>query len=179
MEVLFEKALFYVLSNEGLFVDDPADHGGATFKGITLRMAAVYFNKMSMTIDDLRALTDLQVSAFYQAIYWSPMLLDRILDSGVATALFDISVNQGQGSATHAAEYAVASLGVVPVGPGRWQDYIDTINLIDPGAFIDALHSIVVSKYLGIVKANPTQQKFIQGWLARANKLLTLRTEVA
>ena len=168
-----EQAIEYVLANEGLFVDNPADHGGATFKGVTLRAASGFFKKQ-MSVQDLKALTDAQIIEFYKGAYWFPMKLDHVIQVGVATALLDIEVNQGQGKAIQLAERAVAQFNLAPTGSGDWQDYIDTINLIDSSAFIEVLHEIVVGRYLGIVKANSSQQQFLNGWLARANKLLTL-----
>ncbi len=85
----FLAAWALVLGNEGGFVDNPADPGGATCWGVTERVAraAGYTGAMR----DLPRLTAEQIG--YER-YWHPYRLDE-LDPRVATQVFDGIYNSG------------------------------------------------------------------------------------
>ncbi len=88
----FLAAWALVLGNEGGFVDNPADPGGATCWGVTERVAraAGYTGAMR----DLPRLTAEQIG--YER-YWHPYRLDE-LDPRVATQVFDGIYSSGPGA---------------------------------------------------------------------------------
>ena len=95
----FEHAMEFVLSQEGGFVDDPADHGGATKYGIS-HTAYPDLDIAALTLDEARAI--------YRRDYWNPLRLDEMPEA-LAMLAFDAAVNMGK---TAAARQLQAALGV-------------------------------------------------------------------
>jgi lysozyme family protein len=88
MDSNFQRALPLVQKYEGSWSDDPKDPGGATMKGVALATFRRYV-KAAVTKDDLRRITDAQVSTVYYRHYWAA------LPAGVDFVCFDFAVNSG------------------------------------------------------------------------------------
>nr|WP_295741574.1 glycosyl hydrolase 108 family protein [uncultured Acidocella sp.] len=85
----FAAAFQRLLGNEGAYVDNPADPGGATMWGITERVAR------SWGYDgDMRALPRSTAEAIAYNRYWQPYQLDS-LPASVAFQVFDAVYNGG------------------------------------------------------------------------------------
>ena len=65
----WEQCFALVLKNEGGYVDNPADPGGATNLGCTKAVWEQYIGR-SVTKDDIKALTPNDVMPLYKAKYW-------------------------------------------------------------------------------------------------------------
>ncbi|WP_431257280.1 glycosyl hydrolase 108 family protein [Roseateles chitinivorans] len=84
----FNRFLPMLLRFEGGFVNDPADPGGATNKGITLqtlRGCGPQLLGIAPTLDNLLALTDAQAGIVYKRQYWDPLRGDDITSQGWRT----------------------------------------------------------------------------------------------
>jgi lysozyme family protein len=66
----FDKSLRFVLKNEGGFVDDPDDPGGATNFGITQRIYDGYRNHLGLLRQTVGKITDDEVKKIYEQQYW-------------------------------------------------------------------------------------------------------------
>jgi len=69
----FDAFFSDLAENEGGFVDDPADPGGATNKGVTMatfQNCAKRYLDIEPTLDNLKALTDAQAGQIYKPLYW-------------------------------------------------------------------------------------------------------------
>src|SRR5690606_8907906 len=106
----FQQALEKVLKHEGGFVNHPADPGGATNKGITIKVYQQF--KKGATVADLKKITDAEVSAIYRKNYWDAVKADQ-LPSGLDYAVFDFAVNSGP---SRAAKCLQETLGVTVDG---------------------------------------------------------------
>ena len=95
MKSNFPKSLEHVLIHEGGYVDHPSDPGGPTNKGITLRVFQRTYGK-DYTREDLKAITDEQVSHIYFTEYWRACRCDDLPD-GIDYVVFDQAVNSGPG----------------------------------------------------------------------------------
>lgn len=111
----FTKAITKVLKKEGGYVNNPADKGGETYKGIARR-----FHKdahMWVLIDkyknecgginstfkkklDADKLIDNDVKRIYKVNYWDKFKLDTVSNQKVAEQIFDDAVNRGVGAAS-------------------------------------------------------------------------------
>ena len=89
-----------VLKNEGGYVDNPADPGGATNLGCTKAVWEQYIGR-SVTKDDIKALTLNDVMPLYKAKYWDTVRGDD-LPEGVDYAVFDFAINWGPSRAAKA-----------------------------------------------------------------------------
>lgn len=81
----FDRAIEFILREEGGYVNNPADPGGETKYGISKR---AYPN------EDIAGLTVEKAKAIYRRDYWSPLGLDSV-KYGPALVLLDCAVNQG------------------------------------------------------------------------------------
>jgi lysozyme family protein len=116
-----------LLQHEGGFVDDPADPGGATNKGITMetfRACAKRYLGIEPTLENLEALTDAQAAAIYKPLYWDKIRGDEIEPQELADIVFDFQVNAG-GNASKLLQKVLNDLGAQPplpvdgdIGPG-------------------------------------------------------------
>lgn len=82
-----ELLLPLILKWEGGFVNDPADSGGATNKGVTLATYKSYCkaNKLKVpTVADLKKISDETVLAILKQFYWDKMQADKINNQSIA-----------------------------------------------------------------------------------------------
>lgn len=101
MKANFVKSLRLVGESEGGWADHPKDPGGATMKGITLRVFAAYCKnrgRKTPTKEDLRKISDEDVRDIYKQQYWDAVNGDD-LPAGIDFAAFDFAVNSGSGQA--------------------------------------------------------------------------------
>src|SRR5437868_13590654 len=73
----FDTCLAFTLREEGGYVDDPADPGGATNMGITLATYQEWSdpNLAEIQVNDLTLRT---ARAIYRSLYWSPLRADAL-----------------------------------------------------------------------------------------------------
>lgn len=139
------------------YTNDPIDPGGETKFGIS---------KRAHPTTDIRRMTWDQAKRIYYDFYWSKAQCG-MFSAPVATMLFDTSVNMG---ITPAAKMLQKALNVVVdgvVGPV-------TINAAKSMDFQVICRSIAdqrVQYYKAIVERNPSQAKYIKGWLRRVNEM--------
>lgn len=135
-----------ILRREGGYVDNKADRGRCTNRGITIGTLSEW-RRHPVTCDDVRALTEDEARAIYQARYLKPF--DGI-EAAIKPQVVDIAVNSGVGRAR--ALLALAEQSDKPLG----------VALV-----IERL-----KHYGRIVKADTSQAQFINGWIARACEFL-------
>ncbi len=170
----FQKALDYVFANEGGFDNIPEDHGGATRYGITIG-DAMRWRKRSVSVAEMRVFPIEEAKQIYEAWYWKPVGCDRITSPGVAICVFDIGVVCGISTAARFAQKVCIGTGALIKLDGEIGHHsIKAINAVDPAVFIKAFAALSENKFRSIVDKNPTQTKFLKGWLNRAHRLLTL-----
>lgn len=97
MKINFDESLNRLLAHEGGYTNHPADPGGPTNWGITIKDAQMYW-KAGATAADVRAMPLAVAKAIYKSKYWNAMACDQ-LPSGVDYAIFDYAVNSGLGRA--------------------------------------------------------------------------------
>ena len=160
----FEKAFEYVIQNEGYYVFDKNDPGGETKFGIT---------KKSYPALNIRDLTLEDAKKIYYRDSWQKGKFEEIDDEKVATQLFDLSVNLGMQAAVIVLQRALRSVGKTVqedglIGP---QTLLATLNS-EPRCLLAAIKSEAAGYYRQIAAKNPSQQKFLKGWLDRAYKVI-------
>lgn len=158
-----KQALPFVLQNEGgaAYTDNPHDNGGPTRWGVTLKTLTI-FRHHPCSAEDVKNLTENEACQIYKINYWDALRLDGVENQNVATAIFDVGVNRGVGTARLYVADICSHMGR------------DKINDCDPKEFIKSFAERVKQGYLNIVANHPHQRIFIKGWLNRADRLLTL-----
>lgn len=165
-----KKALPYVLANEGgaAYTNNPKDPGGPTKWGVTQKALAEWRHH-PVSARDVQNLTEDEACAIYHAHYWDILNLDLINHQGVATAIFDISVNRGPGKAQRYVKMTVDELR-----PGAVWQIPKVINEIDPHLFIAQFERIAEAGYRAIVASKPSMIWALKGWINRARRMLRL-----
>jgi lysozyme family protein len=157
MDRNFARALPLVLKYEGGWSDDPKDPGGATMRGVTLAAFRRYV-KADATKDDLRKITDAQVSTVYYRNYWT-VVNAAALPAGVDFCVFDFAVNSGP---SRAAKYLQAVVGAKQdgkIGPAT----VAAVTKMGSAVVINRL----CDKRLAFLRSLKTWSRFGSGWESR------------
>ena len=93
MKTNFQKLMPYIFSEEGGYVDNPADPGGATNMGVTIATLSAWEGHRASP-EDIKEMTQATATEIYQAQFWNKIDGDN-LPSGLDYAVFDFSVNSG------------------------------------------------------------------------------------
>jgi lysozyme family protein len=163
----FDMSFDRVMQSEGGYAWDKDDAGGETNLGVTMGAWGEYLGR-PIKPGEMKALTHSDVKTFYKKLFWDKMRCDD-LPQGVDYAVFDFAVNAGPG---RAAKFLQQSVGATPdgaIGPG-------TMALIAKATPTDILQKFAQQKeafYNGLAEKNPTQQKFLKGWLNRVAHVQT------
>ena len=94
MADMFDACLAFTLREEGGYVDDPADPGGATKMGITLATYRQWSDDPELGSAQVRDMTERTARAIYRSLYWNPLRADA-LPIGVDLSALDMGVNAG------------------------------------------------------------------------------------
>lgn len=151
------------------FVNDKDDNGGATNKGVTYATYISYCKMKGMktpTEDDLKKLPYSQWIDILRLMYWNVWKADDIVNQNVANTLVDWL----WGSGIAAIRIPQRLLGV-PVDGIVGSITIKAVNDSDARQFFEKIKSERAEYYRQVVRHNPTQKKFLRGWLNRLNSL--------
>ncbi len=162
----FQSALPFILSWEGGYVNNPADRGGATNKGVTQKVYDDWRKGQGKAARDVRQLEDSELQAIYESGYWLPPRCN-LLSTPLDLAQFDTAVNMGPGRAVQFLQRAVGAEADGSFGPGTQK----CIANCDPGTALINYCNAREAYYRQIVQRNPSQQIFLKGWLNRLNAL--------
>lgn len=167
-----------IIRTEGKWSDDPADAGGATMYGVSLRYArskGLMFDlddDGDVDADDIRLISkERAFDTFYSEFYLEPRICD--LPDLLEAQMTDYAVNSGPGQAVQSLQRVVTTLGfptavdgglgprtLASVNAACARHGVETVNNELVKARIAFLHSIVARK--------PSQKRFIGGWVRRA-----------
>lgn len=177
----FLPAFAATMKHEGGYAHDPADRGGETYRGISrnnwpgwngwpdidrivgaLLAAPVSHAAINKALDRN---ADLQrrVQDFYQRNFWTPVM-DDITDQAVANWLFDKGVNMGIRRAYKLMQRALHVDQDGIIGPQTRA----AINAADPVQLLADCRGEARRFYTNLALQDPTQSRFLHGWLARA-----------
>lgn len=177
MSITTDKIIDAVIAAEGGYVDDPHDRGGATNYGITEAVA-----RANGYQGDMRDLPMLFARTIYAKRYIVEPRFDLVMaiHQGIGEELIDTGVNMGP---TKAAEFLQRWLNAFNANGSKYADmFVD--GRLGPVSFdalrkylafrgqdeggkvmVRALNSIQAMRYLDITEGNPTQERFIYGWI--------------
>lgn len=165
----YKKLIPHILKWEGGFVNDPADLGGATYRGVTLAAYEAYCRKKGYprpTVERLKNMPMAQWEEIFKTMYWDKWKADAITSQSVANMLVDWL----WGSGAYAIKIPQRMLGVTVdgiVGPIT----IEAVNKRNPRELFAALKNERAAYYERICVSRPVNRKFLKGWLNRLNSL--------
>ncbi|MGV3612278.1 MAG: glycosyl hydrolase 108 family protein [Fluviicola sp.] len=171
----FKAFLPTILKHEGGFVNNPADPGGATNKGITIATFKQYGESLlavEPTLENLKKLTDEQAGLIYEQIYWNKLSGEEIKDVPVAYQYVDFYINAGS-NAIRTMQRTLSGLGKsVDVTGIMDRDTLDAINALNGEQLFNAFRSRRIRYYERLVEKKPEMGQFLKGWKNRANSFV-------
>jgi lysozyme family protein len=145
----FQELIPHVLQSEGGYVFDPLDRGGETRYGIS---------KRAFPQENIQTLTKERATELYRRHYWEPIKGDQ-LPTWLRYTVFDFAVNAGVRRAIEMLQ-RLAGVKVDGVLGPKTLEAARTVSLKE---YTDMRKAY----YEGLVRQNPTQRRFLNGWLAR------------
>lgn len=182
----FNYAMNLTFANEGGLSNQTQDHGGITNYGVTVGFLSS-LGKDIYDIDgdgnpnelvgdlnsdgkvdssDIKLLTKEEVFNIYKDYIWNKMNLDLLTSKFISAQTFDIGVNSG---IRMGVKLLQRTAGVLQDGILGHQT-VSVVNLAPEINLNNSLVRVRIAFYQAIVDHDPTQEKFLKGWIARANR---------
>ena len=160
----FPQCFALVLKNEGGYVDNPKDPGGATNLGCTKATWESWVGH-PVTKDDIRALTPSDVMPLYKAKYWDTIKGDD-LPEGVDYAVFDFAINSGPSRAAKALQSVLSTNPDGQIGPAT----LRALEAANPREVATA----VCEARIAFLQSLSTYGTFGKGWSRRVSEVETV-----
>lgn len=159
----FDEAFNFVVKNEGGYADDDDDKGGETFMGIS---------KATYPSLDIKKLTIDQVKEIYKKDFWNASFIPAIGHRELSIYLFDWMVLCGEGQLSVIFQRAINATGnsIFIDGEVGKQTLSAYKKINNHEGFLWVLRAEMISYFYDICKNDPTQKKFLKGWIARVFK---------
>ncbi|MBN2752597.1 MAG: hypothetical protein JXQ84_07800 [Rhodospirillaceae bacterium] len=177
----FTAALALVLQHEGGFTNDPADPGGATQYGISLRTVVKVDADMNglldfdldgdgdVDVDDIKALTPEAAAAYYRHQWWDKFGYGQIKDDHIAAKVFDLAVNMGAKQAHICLQRALRAAWLPTLEDGvLGPNTMRSVNAADPRSLLAALKAEAAGFYRLLSATKTFLARYREGWLTRA-----------
>jgi len=165
----FDISIGIVLGHEGGISNHKNDKGGLTNFGITFKLFKLYAKSLGLepTAEALKNISIKDAKEIYFQEFWQKMRGNEWKDQQLANIVFDAYVNMG----ARAIQLLQKHLGVncdFKVGPQT----LSAINSANARLLFDSYKDARIIYYEDIVKRDPTQQTFLNGWKNRVNKFV-------
>ncbi len=178
-DVVAEKTLKF----EGGYVNDPADPGGETNRGITIHTARRGGYK-----EEMKDLSEDAAKDIYKRLYWNPLLLDNLHDPALSLVMFDTGVNMG---ISWPVQWLQAAINLQNARGGTGRPFIMEDGMMGPQtvgaanmAATDAAHGQALrefilnnrlNRYRALIQNNPALARFDRGWKNRVTDLRAMQ----
>lgn len=166
----FDLGIAFALQEEGGYVDDPRDSGGATLQGVTQVAYDTWRDIQRLPRRDVRMMTDAEKLAIYHDNYWLPGQCER-LPVIVSVAHFDWTVNHGVLGAFKTLQQALGFTGTDVDGKPGPHTFMAVGGISDALAFALAYTERRRQWYRDRVLVKPDQAAFLKSWLGRCDRL--------
>ena len=161
----YRKLKPFILRWEGGYINDQADLGKQTNKGVTLSTYRSVFGK-NKTVSDLKKITDEQWEFIFKKFYWDKWKADNIKDQNVANILVDwLWCSGSYGIKIPQRVLGVSADGIVG------SKTIAAINARDGRELFDTIKQERKDYIDRICQKRTQNRKFKKGWLNRINSL--------
>lgn len=165
-----DRALEFLLEEEGGWSNHPADRGGATMYGITQATYNAWLKKTGKPTRSVKNISHAEAKTLYETEYWKAAKCDK-LPWPISYMTFDAAVNSGVGRAV---KWTQEGLRLTPdgaVGPRTIAAAQKAVNEGD-GKRLLAIVDARVSFLARLVQSKPSQAAFLLGWWRRTMRVL-------
>lgn len=169
METSFTSCVDFTFTQEGGFVDNPNDPGGATNLGITLETLEDWENA-DLPVSAIRSLARPLAEQIYHKNYWLKMSCDK-LPPGVDLMVFDSGVNIGPARAIDQLQDALVVTQDGNIGPKT----LAALAKANVHELIADIATIENSYYRSLSRF----PIFGKGWLARVDRRTVAALSIA
>ncbi len=174
----FTRSFEYLLRNEGLYINDPKDAGGATKYGVT-RATLAQWRKKPVEVADVVCLGRDEAAEIYRGLFWDPLQCQKIDKLPVATAIFDSAVLFGLGTVVIITQKTLSDIGTknLVIDGFMGLQTVTALNSTRANLFLVAFRSQLLTHVSDIILRRPENAKFENGWQTRVDRILTLISE--
>lgn len=166
---LKREALAEILRREGSsYVNHPADRGGPTRFGVTLRTYQDWIGDPTIGPEAIRDLTEETARAVFSGVYFDGHGFERIESQTVYKHLLDMSVHHGAPRASCLLQRACGASVDGIIGP-RTAARANTMLWEELATALVVHRMLFIAK---IVQKDPSQAVFLLGWTKRALSFL-------
>ncbi|MHB1955008.1 MAG: glycoside hydrolase family 108 protein [Sulfobacillus sp.] len=159
----FQTALAFTLPWEGGYVDNPADPGGATDKGVIQQTYNAWRTEHQLPVQSVRLITLFEADAIYKTDYWEAAHCHEF-PLKLSCAVFDWAVNHGVlGAVECLQDTANVSVDGI-VGPV-------TIEAAQKPELWKPYDQNRIHWYVKRAQTDPSQTVFLDGWINRVMAL--------
>lgn len=165
-----DKALEFLLAEEGGWSNHPSDRGGATMFGVTQKTYNAYRKLKTLPKVSVRGITQAEARDLYDLMYWREAGCDR-LPWPISYLTFDAAVNSGPSPAQ---KWTQQGLGVAVDGVVGANTVRAAQQAVDEGdsrkilGIVDARVTFLAR----LVQRSPSQADFLLGWWRRTLRVL-------
>ena len=179
----FDDAMVKAFGSEGGLSDHPADRGGLTNYGLSLRylrnLGADRGGDIDMDgdvdVQDVLAARPADARRLFRRDFWIPSGAEDIATVAplVASETFDFAVVRGPGNAARAVQRALCDLGFPVDVDGIYGDetHAEVLRCVDGGygpGLLQAVRRRQCEQFVRIVENDRSQIVFLLGWIRRA-----------
>ena len=157
-----------MIVNEGGYVDNKLDPGGATNWGCTQAVWEGYIGH-KVSVDDMKALTKEDVKPLYKKRYWDAIHGDAI-PSGLDYCLFDCAINSGVNRSAKIIQEIVGVFADGAIG----NNTVSAITQLNPVTAINEF----CDKRQAFLESLKTFPVFGKGWSKRVSEVRTRALEM-
>jgi len=162
-----DSILTDVIRREGGYTDHPADRGGPTRFGITIKALADWHNR-PVTADEVKNLTEVEAREIYRERYIIEPRLHKVIDEKIRALAVDCAVNHGPSQAVKLLQVAARVFPDGVLGPKTEA----TVNSMPPPTLYARLCAARVRLYGQIIRKDATQHVFAEGWANRVAEFI-------
>lgn len=170
-------------THEGGFVNHPADRGGATNMGITIKTLSDW-RGAPQTVENVRQLTLDEAIEIYQKKYWDRARIGQ-LPPFLRYAVYDFAINAGPRRAVLTLQDLCGARRDGVAGPKTREALEEKIASDGPQKVLEEYLERRLAFFQKIIDRNPSQSVFKEGWFNRVhwfkenmNQLIDTKEEI-
>jgi lysozyme family protein len=164
-----------IIRREGGFVNHPNDRGKATKYGITLETLSKWRGRPT-GVENVKRLTKTEAADIYKNEYYYRPQLDK-LPAQIQPVVFDMAVNMGPKQAIKILQTVISEFVLKIdvdglIGKETINNTEDVLSVVGSKYLLSKITDERIKFYRNIVKRDPSQIVFLNGWENRAREFL-------